>query len=83
MRLERKLTLAVLALFVPPTAVAGLVLLLLYRRGALEEPSSLLVAVLVGLAALMAYLAAVTHGLARALSRTVEELRPGAELIAP
>jgi DNA polymerase III epsilon subunit family exonuclease len=82
MRFERKLTLAVLALFVPPTAVAGLVLLLLYRRGALQEPSSLLTAVLIGLAALMSYLALVTHGLARSLSRTVKELRHGVELIA-
>jgi DNA polymerase III epsilon subunit family exonuclease len=82
MRFERKLTLAVLALFVPPTAVAGLVLLLLYRRGALQEPSSLLTAVLIGLAALMSYLALVTHGLARSLSRTVKQLRHGAELIA-
>jgi DNA polymerase III epsilon subunit family exonuclease len=82
MRFERKLTLAVLALFIPPTAVAGVILLLLYRRGALEEPSSLLTAVLVGLAALMSYLALVTHGLARSLGRTVKDLRHGVELIA-
>ena len=44
MRLERKLTLAVLGLFIPPTVVAGLVLLLVYRRGLLDDPASLLAA---------------------------------------
>jgi DNA polymerase III epsilon subunit family exonuclease len=82
MRLERKLTLAVLALFVPPTAVAGLILLLLYRRGLLDDPTSLLGAVLVGLGAMMAYLALVARGLGHSLVRTIEGLRHGAELIA-
>lgn len=82
MRLERKMTLAVLGLFAPPTAVAGLILLFLYRRGLLEEPRALLTAVLVGLAAMMAYLALVARGLGASLVRTIEELRHGAELMA-
>jgi DNA polymerase-3 subunit epsilon len=82
MRLERKMTLAVLGLFAPPTLVAGLALLFLYRRGVLEEPRALLTAVLVGLAVMMAYLALVAHGLGASLVRTIEALRHGAELIA-
>jgi DNA polymerase III epsilon subunit len=82
MRLSRKLTLSVLGLFVPPTAVAGLVLLLLYQKGRLESPGNLLAAVLVGLAAMMGYLALVAHGIGRSLVRAIEELRHGAELIA-
>lgn len=81
-RLERKLTLAVLALFVPPTAGAGLILLLLYRNGILDDPGNLLAAVILGLAAMMTYLALVAHGLGHSLVKTVEELRHGAELIA-
>jgi DNA polymerase III epsilon subunit len=82
MRFERKVTLAVLGLFLPPTAVAGLILLLLYRRGLLEDPSSLLTAVLVGLGALVGYLALVARGMGHSLVRTIEDLRHGAELIA-
>jgi DNA polymerase III epsilon subunit-like protein/PAS domain-containing protein len=82
MRLERKMTLAVLGLFAPPTVGAGLVLLFLYRRGLLEEPRALLAAVLVGLAAMMAYLALVARGLGASLVRTIEDLRHGAELMA-
>jgi DNA polymerase III epsilon subunit-like protein len=82
MRLERKLTLAVLGLFIPPTVVAGLVLLLLYRRGLLEEPASLLAAVLIGLGAMVGYLILVARGIGHALVRTIEELWHGAELIA-
>ncbi|HEX7213769.1 MAG TPA: exonuclease domain-containing protein [Methylomirabilota bacterium] len=82
MRLARKVTISVLALFIPPTVVAGLVLILLHRRGLLEEPGTLLMAGLAGLAVMVAYLAVVAMGLGRSLVRTVEELRHGAELIA-
>ena len=64
----------------PPTLVSGLVLLFLYlRRGVLEEPRALLTAVLVGLAAMMVYLALVARGLGASLVRTIEDLRHGAE----
>jgi DNA polymerase-3 subunit epsilon len=82
MRLERKVTLAVLGLFIVPTAVAGGIVLLLYRRGLLLEPSTLLATVLVGLGALVSYLALVARGMGHALVRTIEELRRGAELMA-
>jgi DNA polymerase-3 subunit epsilon len=82
MRLERKLTLAVLGLFIPPTVVAGLVLLLLYRRGLLEDPASLLVAVLIGLGTMVSYLTVIARGIGHSLVRTIEDLRHGAELIA-
>ena len=82
MRLERKLTLAVLGLFIPPTVVAGLVLLLLYRRGLLENPASLLAAVLIGLGAMVGYLILVARGIGHAIVRTIEQLRHGAELMA-
>jgi DNA polymerase-3 subunit epsilon len=82
MRLRRKLTLAVLGLFLPPTTVAGIVLLLLYRRGVLEDPSALFTAVIVGLVTMMAYLALVARGLGASLVRTIEEMRRGAELMA-
>ncbi|HEY7652821.1 MAG TPA: exonuclease domain-containing protein [Methylomirabilota bacterium] len=82
MRLERKLTLAVLGLFIPPTGVAGVVLLLLYRRGLLDDPASLLAAVVIGLGAMVAYLILVAHGLGRSLVQTIERLRHGAELMA-
>jgi DNA polymerase-3 subunit epsilon len=82
MRLERKLTLVVLGLFIPPTVVAGLVLLLLYQRGLLEEPASLLAAVLIGLGAMVGYLTVVARGIGHSLVRTIEDLRRGAELIA-
>ena len=82
MRLERKLTLAVLGLFIPPTGVAGVVLLLLYRRGLLDDPASLLAAVVIGLGAMVAYLILVAHGLGQTLVQTIERLRHGTELIA-
>lgn len=81
MRLDRKLTLGVLGLFVPPTAVAALVLLALQRRGVLDQPPVLLAAALIGLGGMMFYLAVVSRGLGRSLVRTIEELRHGAELI--
>ena len=81
MRLERKVTLAVLGLLRPATLVASLALLFLYRHGVLEEPRAPLTAVLIGLAAMMAYLALVARGLGASLVRTIEDLRHGAELM--
>jgi DNA polymerase-3 subunit epsilon len=82
MRLERKLTLGVLGLFLPPTAVAGLAIVLLHWRGVLQEPPALLAVGVIGLATMMLYLGAVAHGLGRSLVRSIEDLRHGAELIA-
>ena len=81
MRLGRKLTLGMLGLFLPPTVVAGLAIVLLHWRGVLQEPPALLAVGVIGLAVMMLYLGVVAHGLGRSLVRTIEELRHGAELI--
>lgn len=81
-RLERKLVVAVLAVFIVPTVVAGAVLLALYRRGVLEDPRTLGLAVGIGAATMVAYLALVTHALGRFLVRTLQRIQLGAELIA-
>jgi len=82
MRLERKLTLGVLGLFVLPSAVAGLAVALLRWHGVLEEPPVLLAVGVLVLAVMMLSLGVVAHGLGRSLAHTIEELRHGAELIA-
>ena len=82
MRLQRRLTLAVLGLLAPPTAVGGLILLVLHRRGLLESATALLAAALVGLTIAVAYLAFVVHRMGGSLVRTIEALRHGAELMA-
>jgi DNA polymerase III subunit epsilon len=80
--LQRKLFWGVLAIFVTPTLVLEVVLIALYRRGALQDPWALLLGVLVGFAALMGYLGWVAHSLGGSLVRTVEALRHGTELMA-
>ena len=82
MRLERKLTLAVLGLFIPPTVVAGFVLLLVYRRGLLEESRQAARRRAHRPRRMVAYLIVVARGIGHSLVRTIEELRRGAELIA-
>lgn len=81
--LARKLVLAVLALFLVPTLVAGGVLLVLYQQGAFEDnPRALALAVAIGFVTMMVYLGTVTYTLGRSLVRTLEEIRLGAELMA-
>lgn len=80
--LERKLLRGVLAIFLIPTAVVEVVLVVLYRRGVFGDPLTLLLVVLVGLAAMMVYLGWVTLAIGRSLVRTVETLRHGTELMA-
>jgi len=80
--LERKLVLAVLALFLVPTLVAGTILAWLYRRGVFEDPSALLLTSVVGFAVLTAYLSVTAHGLGRALVRRLQEIQRGTELMA-
>jgi DNA polymerase-3 subunit epsilon len=82
MRLERKLTLGVLGLFLPPSAVAGLAVVLLHWHGVLQEPPALLAVGVLGLAVMMLCLGVVAHELGRSLVRTIQELRHGAELMA-
>ena len=81
-RLGRKLVVGVLVLFLIPTVVVGAILLLLYRAGHLDAPRALAVAVAVGLAAMIVYLAVMTHSIGQTLVRTLEEIQLGTELMA-
>ncbi len=80
--LERKLVAGILALFLVPTIIAGGLLLALYRRGVLADPYALIVTVLVGFAAMMAYLGVMAHSIGRSLVRTLQEIQRGTELMA-
>jgi DNA polymerase-3 subunit epsilon len=80
-RLERKLSLAVLGLALLPAAVAGGVVLLLYRWGQLQQSAGLLALGLGGLAATTLGVAVAAHRLGRSLGRAVETLHRGAELM--
>ena len=80
--LERKLVLGVLLLFLVPTLVAGLILLVLYRRGTFQDPFALVMTVAVGFVAMMSYLGVVAHTIGRSLVRTLQQIQLGTELIA-
>jgi DNA polymerase-3 subunit epsilon len=80
--LERKLVVAVLALFLVPTVVAGVILAVLYRRGMLEDPAALLLTCAIGFTAMMAYLGLMAHGLGAALVQRLQEIQRGTELMA-
>lgn len=80
--LERKLVVGILLLFLVPTGVAGVLLLVMYRQGVLETPAALFATVLVGFATMMAYLAIMTRSIGRALVRTLQEIQLGTELMA-
>jgi DNA polymerase-3 subunit epsilon len=81
-RLELKLVAAVLTLFLVPTIAAGAVLFFLYRRGTLEDPVALAVAVGIGFVTMAVYLAVMTHQLGRSLVTTLHEIQLGTELMA-
>jgi DNA polymerase III subunit epsilon len=81
-RLERRLLLGVLALFLAPTVVAGVILLVVHRRGLLETPGALFTAVLIGFVTMMVYLGLTARAIGRSLVRTVQEIHLGAELMA-
>ena len=80
--LKRKLVVAVLALFLVPTVVAGAILAVLYRRGVFEDPAGLLLTCVIGFSAMMAYLGLLAHGLGAALVRRLQEIQRGTELMA-
>jgi DNA polymerase-3 subunit epsilon len=80
-RLDRKLTLSVLALVLPPAAAAGVVIVLLYRAEALPGAPTLLAVGLTGLVATLLYVAVLAHRLGRAVLRPVETLLRGVELM--
>jgi DNA polymerase III epsilon subunit family exonuclease len=69
------------AIFVIPTALAESILIVLYRRGVFPDAWGLLLAVLIGLAAMMAYLSWIAHAVGRSLIRTVRMIQDGTELM--
>ncbi|HSE03037.1 MAG TPA: exonuclease domain-containing protein [Methylomirabilota bacterium] len=81
MRLARKLTLGVLGLVVPPAGAAALVVLVLHRRGLLDEAPALLATGLAGLVATLLYVAVAAHRFGRPVVRAVEQLQQGTELV--
>jgi DNA polymerase-3 subunit epsilon len=81
-RLELKLVAAVLTLFLVPTIAAGAVLFFLYRRGTLDDPVALAVAIGIGFVTMAVYLAVMTHQLGRSLVTTLHEIQLGTELMA-
>lgn len=80
--LERKLVVGVLALFLIPTLVAGAILWTLYRRGIFADARALALTVVIGLAAMMAYLGFMAHAIGRSLVRTLQEIQRGTEVMA-
>lgn len=79
--LERKLLWGVVAIFVIPTLLTEGILIVLYRRGVFQDAWGLLLAVLIGLPALMAYLGWVAYSMGRPLIGTLRMVRDGAELM--
>jgi DNA polymerase III epsilon subunit family exonuclease len=80
-RLDRKLTLSVLALVLPPAAAAGVVIVLLNRAEALPGAPTVLALGLTGLVATLLYVAVLAHRLGRAFLRPVQTLLRGVELM--
>lgn len=82
-RLERKLVAGILLLFGVPTIVAGAVVFVLHRQGALEgNPTAVMLTVAIGFASMMGYLALVAHGIGRALVQNLQTIQLGTELMA-
>ena len=79
--LERKLLWGVVAIFVIPTALTEGILIVLYQRAVFQDTWGLLLTVVIGLPALMAYLGWVAYARGRSLVRTVKMMRDGAELM--
>ena len=70
-----------MAIFVIPTVLTEGILIVLYRRGVFQDAWGLLLAVLIGLAAMMAYLRWIAHAIGRPLIRTVRMIQDGTELM--
>jgi DNA polymerase III epsilon subunit family exonuclease len=81
-RLDQKLVAGVVGLFLLPGLLGGGVLVALYQWGAFGEAFTLLVTVVVGLVAMMAYLGLIAHTVGQGLVRTVRQMQLGTELMA-
>ena len=80
-QLHRTLLWGIVAIFGIPTAVIDGILIALYRRGVFQDAWGLLLTVLIGLPAMMAYLGWVAYALGRPFARTVGTIRDGTELM--
>jgi DNA polymerase-3 subunit epsilon len=80
--LDQKLVAAIAGLFLLPNLLAAGILVALYRWGAFHDAFTLLVTVVVGLAALMAYLGLIAHTIGQNAVRAIRQLQLGTELIA-
>lgn len=81
-RLDQKLAAGIAGLFLLPGLLAAGVLVALYRWGAFHDVFTVLVTVVVGLAALMGYLGLIAHTIGQSMVRTLRQLQVGTELIA-
>jgi DNA polymerase III subunit epsilon len=80
--LDRKLVFGILLLFLVPTVLVGLLLMVLYQRGLYaDNPAALALTILVGLLAMLIYLGAMTYAIGRSLVGTLREIQLGTELI--
>jgi len=81
-RLERRLLLSAVALFVVPATLGALVLLGAYRAGVFDtRPGALVTALLAGVLVILGYAAIAAYGLARSLLHSIETIRHGTELM--
>jgi DNA polymerase-3 subunit epsilon len=81
-RLYQKLVAGVVGLFLLPGLLAAGLLIALYRWGAFSDAFTLLVTVVVGLAAMMGYLGLIAHTIGRGLVGAIRQMQLGTELIA-
>jgi DNA polymerase III epsilon subunit family exonuclease len=81
-RLDQKLMAGIVGLFLLPALLTAGILIALYRWGAFHDALALLVTVVVGLAALMAYLGLMAHAIGQNLVQAIRHLQLGTELIA-
>jgi DNA polymerase-3 subunit epsilon len=72
----------IVGLFFLPGLLGAAMLIALYRWGAFPDTFTLLITVVVGLAAMMAYLGLIAHTVGRSLVRTVQQIQEGTELVA-
>lgn len=81
-RLDQKLLAGIAGLFLLPGALAAGTLIALFRWGAFEDAFTLLVTVVVGLAAMMGYLGLIAHTVGHGIVSAVRQMQLGTELMA-
>jgi DNA polymerase-3 subunit epsilon len=81
-RLDQKLVAGIAGLFLLPAALAAGVLIALFRWGAFGDAFTLLITVVVGLAAMMGYLGLIAHTVGHGVVSAVRQMQLGTELMA-